>query len=123
LSLEKRLNVEKIISSISSRFVGKIELDDAINNSLQDLGILSGADRVSLFLFNGNKDILKNTHEWCNKGIEPQLETFQNIDKSTVSWWVKQVEKLNFINIRDVEKLPVEAKFTRAFMELTMRSQ
>ncbi|GAG71598.1 unnamed protein product [marine sediment metagenome] len=46
MSLEKRLSVEKLISSISSRFVGKIELDEAINNSLQDLGILSGADRV-----------------------------------------------------------------------------
>jgi len=118
LSLEKRLSVEKLISSISSRFVGKIELDEAINNSLQDLGILSGADRVSLFLFNGNKGLLANTHEWCKDGIETQLEILQNIDRSTVSWWVKQVEKLNFVNIKDVSSLPKPAKLTREFMEL-----
>ena len=118
MSLEKRLSVEKLISSISSRFVGKIELDEAINNSLQDLGILSGADRVSLFIFNGNKGLLANTHEWCKDGIETQLEILQNIDRSTVSWWVKQVEKLNFVNIKDVSSLPKPAKLTREFMEL-----
>jgi PAS domain S-box-containing protein len=117
LSLEKRLNVEKIISSISSRFVGRKDLDEAINTSLQDLGNLSGADRVSLFLFNGDKDLLSNTHEWCNNGIEPQLEILQQIDRTTVSWWIKQVEKLNFINIKEVSNLPTEAKLTREFME------
>jgi PAS domain S-box-containing protein len=118
VSLEKRLNVEKIISSISSRFVGKIDLNDAINTSLQDLGNLSKADRVSLFLFNGNKDCITNTHEWCNKGIKSQLEILQKIDKNTISWWIRQVEKLNFINIKEVSKLPAEAKLTKEFMEL-----
>ncbi|MHA2339779.1 MAG: sensor histidine kinase [Candidatus Hodarchaeales archaeon] len=118
MSLEKRLNVEKIISSISSRFVGKIDLNDAINTSLQDLGNLSEADRVSLFLFNGNKDCITNTHEWCNKGIKSQLEILQKIDKNTISWWTRQVEKLNFVNIKEVSKLPAEAKLTKEFMEL-----
>ena len=118
LSLEKRLNVEKIISSISSRFVGRRDLDEAINTSLQDLGKLSGADRVSLFLFNGDKNSISNTHEWCNDGINPQLNNFQKIDKTTISWWIKRVEKLNFINIKDVSELPPEAKFTKEFMEL-----
>ncbi|MHA2006933.1 MAG: ATP-binding protein [Promethearchaeota archaeon] len=116
MSLEKRLNVEKLISSISSRFVGKIDLNEAINKSLQDLGGLSGADRVSLFLFNGNKDLLKNTHEWCKDGIEAQLENLQDIDRTTVSWWIKQIEKLSFINIKDVSNLPNQAKFTKEFM-------
>jgi signal transduction histidine kinase len=116
LSLEKRLNVEKIISSISSRFVGKIDLDNAINISLQDLGNLSGADRVSLYLFNGDRYSITNTHEWCNKGINSQLEIQQKIDTNTISWWIKQVEKLNFINIKEVSKIP--AKLTKEFMEL-----
>ncbi|GAH06231.1 unnamed protein product, partial [marine sediment metagenome] len=118
LSLEKRLNVEKIISSISSRFVGKIDLDKAINASLQDLGNISGADRVSLFLFNGDKKCITNTHEWCSQGIKPQLEILQKIDRNTISWWIKRVKKLNFINIKKVSKLPAGAKLTREFMEL-----
>lgn len=80
VSLEKRLNVEKIISSISSRFVGKIDLDEAINASLQDLGNLSGADRVSLFLYNGDSYSITNTHEWCKKEVNPQLDILQKVD-------------------------------------------
>lgn len=117
VSLEKRLNVEKIISSISSRFVGTIDLDEAINASLQDLGNLSGADRVSLFLFNGDSYSLTNTHEWCRKEVSPQLDILQKVDRNTISWWTRQVEKLNFINIKAVSKLPAEAKLTKDFME------
>ncbi len=117
MSLEKRLNVEKIISSISSRFVGKIDLDEAINSSLQDLGFLSGADRVSLFLFNGDRNFITNTHEWCRTGIDSHLDILQKVDTNTISWWIKQIEKFNFINIEDVSGLPVNAKFTKEFME------
>jgi PAS domain S-box-containing protein len=117
LSLEKRLNVEKIITSISSRFVGKINLDEAIDASLQELGALSEADRVSLYLFNGDRDCITNTHEWCDKGINPQLDILQKIDRNTISWWIRQVEKLSFINIKDVSDLPSEAKFTKEFMQ------
>ena len=73
VSLESRLNFEKVISSISSRFVGNINLDDAINSSFQDLGLLSQANRVSLFLFNGDKVTIEHTHEWCAEGISSQL--------------------------------------------------
>ncbi|MFW9876015.1 MAG: hypothetical protein ACFFG0_23175 [Candidatus Thorarchaeota archaeon] len=55
MSLESRLNFEKVISVVSSRFVGNINLDDSIDSSLQDLGLLSQANRVSLFLFKGEK--------------------------------------------------------------------
>lgn len=118
MSLEKRLDVEKIISSISSRFVGRIDLDEAINSSLQDLGDISGSDRVSLFLFNGDKRSITNTHEWCNKGINPQLDILPKINRNTISFWITQVEKLNFINIKDVSSLPKTAKLTKEFMEL-----
>ncbi|MHA2039230.1 MAG: sensor histidine kinase, partial [Promethearchaeota archaeon] len=42
----------------------------------------------------------------------------QKIDKNTISWWTRQVEKLNFVNIKEVSKLPAEAKLTKEFMEL-----
>ena len=117
LSLEKRLNVEKLISAISSRFVGKIDPNKAINSSLKDLGNLSGADRVSVFLFDEEKKILSNTHEWCNDGIKSQLRNLQNIDRNTINWWISRVEKLNFVNIPEVSTLPNNAKFTKDFME------
>ena len=118
MSLETRLNFEKVISSISSRFVGNINLDDVIDSSFQDLGLLSQANRVSLFLFNGDKRIIDNTHEWCADGISSQLKNLQKVDTKKISWWKDQVEKISFVNIRDVSSLPDSAKSVREFMQL-----
>lgn len=118
MSLESRLNFEKVISSISSRFVGNINLDDVIDSSFQDLGLLSQANRVSLFLFNGDKRIIDNTHEWCADGISSQLKNLQKVDTEKISWWKDQVEKISFVNIRDVSSLPDSAKSVREFMQL-----
>ncbi|MFX0080435.1 MAG: ATP-binding protein [Candidatus Hodarchaeota archaeon] len=118
MSLESRLNFEKVISSISSRFVGTINLDDAIDSSFQDLGLLSQANRVSLFLFNGDKEIIENTHEWCSDGIKSQLNKLQKIDAEKISWWKDQVEKKSFVNIRDVSSLPDNVNSLKEFMQL-----
>lgn len=118
MSIESRLNFEKVISTISSRFVGKINLDKVIDSSFQEMGNLSDADRVSLFLFNGDKNSLRNTHEWCAEGINSQINILQNISVGTISWWIKQAERISFINLRDVSDLPKGSQVIKKFMEL-----
>ncbi|MFX1531714.1 MAG: ATP-binding protein [Promethearchaeota archaeon] len=118
MSLESRLNFEKVISSISSRFVGNINLDEAIDLSFQELGQLSQANRVSLFLFNGDKDIIENTHEWCADGTTSQIKNLQRVDANNISWWKEQVERISFVNIRDVSSLPENAKLVKQFLQI-----
>jgi len=118
MSLESRLNFEKVISSISSRFVGRVNLDEAINSSFEDMGNLSKSDRVSLFLFDEDNKFFKNTHEWCAEGVSSQLFTLQRVDIGIITWWITQVEKFSFVNIRDVSDLPNGAQSVRNFMEL-----
>lgn len=116
MSIESRLNFEKVISTISSRFVGKVNLDKVIDSSFQEMGNLSNVDRVSLFLFNGDKNFLRNTHEWCAEGINSQINILQNISVDTISWWIKQVERISFINLRDV--FQIHDELTKKFMDL-----
>ncbi|MFX1281098.1 MAG: ATP-binding protein [Promethearchaeota archaeon] len=116
MSLESRLNFEKVISSISSRFVGNIDLDDAINSSFQELGLLSQSNRVSLFLFNGNKNSIENTHEWCSDGTSSQIQNLQKVEIEKISWWKEQVEKISFVNIRDVNSLPDNISMVKLFL-------
>ena len=118
MSLESRLNFEKVISSISSRFVGRVNLDDAINSSFEDMGILSKADRVSLFLFDEDNKFFKNAHEWCAEGINSQQNNLQKVDIGIISWWITQIEKISFVNIRDVSDLPNGAQSVKKFMEI-----
>jgi PAS domain S-box-containing protein len=118
MSLESRLNFEKVISSISSRFVGRVNLDEAINSSFEDMGTLSKADRVSLFLFDKKNKYFTNTHEWCAEGINAQRISLQKVDIGIISWWIAQVEKISFVNIRDISDLPNRAQSVKKFMEI-----
>ncbi|MFW9987104.1 MAG: ATP-binding protein [Candidatus Odinarchaeota archaeon] len=118
MSLESRLNFEKIISSISSHFIGMVNPDEAINLSFEEMGTISNADRVSLFLFDEDDKTFRNTHEWCSEGINSQMKNLQEIDSRIISWWISQVEKISFITIRDTSSLPNGAQSVKKFFEL-----
>ena len=116
MSLESRLNFEKVISLVSSRFVGKINLDESINASIQDMGKISGASRVSLFQFGKEKSFITETNQWNDQNIDTQFENFKTLHIDTISWWFKQVEKFSYIHIRDVVDLPSEAMAVKKLM-------
>ena len=65
-------DLETLILTISSRFLVNLDLDEDINASLRDMGILSGASRVYLFNFNEDKKTINNTHELCDEGVYPK---------------------------------------------------
>ena len=112
-----RLELEKTISSISSRFVGISDIDDAITATLEDIGKLSGASRAYLFLFNEDGITMDNTHEWCDEGVSPQIDTLKNLPKDTFPWWMKKLQDNETIHITDISKLPVEANAEKEILE------
>ena len=110
--------LETYISTISSRFLANIDIDEDINSSLRDMGIISGASRVYLFLFDKEKNVMSNTHEWCAEGISPQIQILQNLEFEAFPWWMKQLKSGNLINLSNLSDLPEEAKHTKEFLEL-----
>ena len=112
-----RLKLEKIISSISSRFVGISDIDDAIATTLGDIGKLSGASRSYIFLFNEDKTTMNNTHEWCAEGMSPQADNLKNLSIDMAPWWMKKLRNNEIIHIADVSKLPVEANAEKEMLE------
>ena len=110
--------LETYISTISSRFLANVDIDEDINSSLRDMGILSGASRVYLFLFDKEKKVMSNTHEWCAEGISPQIQILQKLEFKAFPWWIKQLRSGNLINLSNLSDLPDEAKHTKEFLEL-----
>ncbi len=115
--VKRRLKFERVISTISSRFIGIIDFDKAMNTSLRDMGKLSGASRSYLFLIDDEKKIMINTHEWCAEGVFPQIENLQAVPFESLPWWKEQLFKENIIHITDVSKLTIEAEDTRKILE------
>ena len=101
--------IEETLRIISSRFVGVDDIDKAINESLADMGKLSGAGRAYLFLFRENESIMDNTHEWCATGVTPEIDTLQGIPATTFPWLMNKLRNRETIHIKDTSKLPAEA--------------
>ena len=108
-NLKKRIEFETTISTISSKFVNPVDIDEAINSSLKNIGIISQASRSYLFLFNEDNITMNNTHEWCAEGVNPQLKELQNIPMAPFQWSINKLKNNEILNIENVEDLPPEA--------------
>ena len=81
------------------------------------MGILSRANRVSLFLFNQDKSFIKETNRWTDQQSDSKFEEFQALPIDTIKFWISQVKNLNCIHIRDASMLPPEAKAMKYLMK------
>ena len=115
--IKKRLEFEKVVATISSRFAAAAVVDEAVQASLADMGRFSGAGRAYLFLLRDDGATMDNTHEWCAEGVEPQLENLQGIPADATPWWMAKLRADEVIRVADVSKLPAKAKAEREFLE------
>ncbi|MBI2958382.1 MAG: GAF domain-containing protein [Chloroflexi bacterium] len=107
----------KKLAAISARFVDPKELDEAINASLADIGVLSRAGRAYLFLLREGGTIMDNSHEWCAPGVSPQIDNLKNLPVDTFPWWMARLRNGEVIHITDVSRLPPEAKAEKDILE------
>jgi PAS domain S-box-containing protein len=108
-NFKKKVEFEKAISTVSSQFVDPMSIDDAINNSLKKIGLLSKSSRSYLFIFNEENKTMSNTHEWCDEGVIPQIDQIQNVPLDVFPWSINKLKNGEILNIDDVENLPPEA--------------
>jgi PAS domain S-box-containing protein len=111
-------NLETIISTISSRFLGNDLIDDAINTSLRDIGVLAEVSRSYIFQFSDDMKIMNNTHEWCDEHSSPRVHKLHNLESAILPWWTQQLEEGRIIHVTETNDLPKEAQATKDFLEL-----
>ncbi len=107
-ALRRRLEFQRTVAEVSSRFVtvGERDFDQALDLVLRQFGELFAVDRAYLFRFSPDLSTMDNTHEWCAPGIEPQRERIQNFPVSALPWWMGELRKLAPVHIPDVSALP-----------------
>jgi PAS domain S-box-containing protein len=100
-----------LITNISTRFINLPtgETDSGINQALKTLGRFVGIDRSYIFQLSDDRKFLINTHEWCDKGIEPQIHNLQAVPVNMTSWWMDRINRMEDIYIPSVDDMPPEA--------------
>lgn len=115
MEIERLLEFQRTIAGISSRFVGLTNIDDAIKDSLRDIGILSGAGSVFLVRFEPDSGIPARIFEYSRD--KPAREEMPEIAPVLFTRWNSKISNEKFVRIDDVSLLPPEAADERKCME------
>lgn len=106
-SQQKENEVMHLLFELSSKFISinELELQDAIQSSLEELGKLVNADRFYIFTFDFINNTTSNTQEWCNIGISPEIENLQEVPFDAFPEWLDIHKKGKPLIIPDVNAL------------------
>lgn len=113
---------QKLIARLSSDFIsrGFGNIDLSINRVLEAIGQFFEVDRAYLYRFSEKRTEMTNTHEWSRDGVEPLIDTQQQVPIDSFAWWHRQVELMirenRVVFIEDVAALPDEAGPEKALL-------
>lgn len=109
--LEYRIRFENLITSISTHFIHlpSERIDTGINYALHVLGEFAEVDRSYIFIFSQDQATVENTHEWCSKGVAPQIRDLKDLPVSRYPWFMGRIRELQTVHIPRVSELGSEA--------------
>jgi PAS domain S-box-containing protein len=124
-AIRYRAEVEALLSDISTAFVST-DVDhtsEEIQHTVTKLGRFLGIDRCYVFQYSEDLAINNCTHEWCAKGIEPEIDKLQNIPIDPNSWWTRQILRGDTIRVANIADIPAEAEqLKQSFMTQGIQS-
>ena len=104
-ALETRLNLETLLVRCSMMLQNIDGFAGDMTSVLEMIGVSLGADRVYIFQVSPDGTTFSNSHEWCAKGVEPQIEELQDMDMSWVSEWMPLFLRRETVIVKDVEDI------------------
>jgi PAS domain S-box-containing protein len=116
-AMRRRLELERVVSRTSSRFVGLGSFDDAVMRSLEDLGTFAGASHAYVFQFRADGGAMDRTHEWCAQGATPRKDGLQGLPSDTLPLWMGLLLAGQTIHVGDVSAMPPEARVEKGMLE------
>lgn len=105
-----KLEIEHLLSNVSSRFIGNINIDEAINASILEMGNLIDATRAYIFLYNETESLELYAQEWCTNKVNHRLTDPIVIKPEEYPWSLNKYNEEGYLYIKNIENLPREAK-------------
>lgn len=102
------LDFQNQLLQVASKLTGipYSEIKLSINNALQQIGQFLNSDRAYIFEFNNDTGIMTNTYEWCNEGINPEIDNLQEVPFDIIPEWMNKLKRNEEILISSVKDLP-----------------
>ena len=109
-TIEFNFRFEQYVNKISSELFVNDDIDESIDKTLKHLGEILDAHRAYLFLFKDDYSLMDNAHEWCAKGVEPEIDNLRDEATKPFKWWLEQCMQLKPIVIENINELPKRAR-------------
>ncbi|MCF8306116.1 MAG: PAS domain S-box protein [Ignavibacteriales bacterium] len=93
------------------------EILDAINKALGKIGFLLKADRAYIFEIDEADNSMSNTYEWCNDGIQSEIDNLQRVPLDAFPIWMETLRRQENMLIPSVKNLPESQKALREVLE------
>jgi signal transduction histidine kinase/PleD family two-component response regulator len=106
--LEQVSGLQSVIIDIASSFVNVhlSSFTQVVDKSLQKLGHAMNADRVYIFQYDFKNNVMDNTYEWCNEGVESEIDNLKGIPITDfLDGWVNVHRRNETVAIANVEAL------------------
>lgn len=118
-SLHYRVEFEKLIASISSRFIALpiSEIDNELNTALEQVGQFEKVDHCYISLLSEDGIHIDNTHEWTAPGQKASMIFNKHVDINKFPWCLSELDDKGLIHIPDIQAMPGLAKQEKIFFE------
>jgi len=99
--------MQELVSDLLPQFLhcSTSDVPRQIDDALARLGSFVGADRAYVFAFEPGER-MSNTHEWCAHGIQPEIESLQDLPRGVVHYWLEPLARGEPVYVPDVAALP-----------------
>lgn len=78
-SIENNLKQQKLLADVSFEFTKLGKFEDKMNNAIRLIGEFTKVSRVYIFENFNDGEFAKNTYEWCNENIKPQIDDLHEV--------------------------------------------
>ncbi len=120
--LRMRTRLQELLVKMSLTYISLPldEFDETLKETLGELGSFVGVDRVHLFEYDFAGGTCSATHEWCEAGIDSQLDELRVVPLDSIRDIVDTHERGESYCLHDRSILPPENETRRSLEELNI---
>jgi PAS domain S-box-containing protein len=108
LNIQKNLSRQKALSNVAFQLSELKDFEKNINKSLAIIGQFMNVSRVYIFRNSEDNNYYSNVFEWCNQGVESQINNLQNVSYGENPSWKENLAANEPIYTNDIQKLSPE---------------
>ncbi|MCF8086728.1 MAG: hypothetical protein K9K63_04275 [Desulfotignum sp.] len=106
--MDKQGRLQTILMDIAARYINieLTEVENTITRTLGEMAVFVEADRAYIFDYDWDRQICRNTYEWCSEGTSPEIDNLQEVPIGHIPQWADTHRQGNTMYIPDVFALP-----------------